>query len=203
MLIEGDLSYAGISVVSVMSAGIGAFIGAYLKKKGENLATKEDFRELKAQTADLKQATKEIEAKIDDQVWNKQRQWEMKRDALFATVQALGVWENALSTFALFYGILGTPPDDISPQWQDKKMEATKALDEGMEPFFRARSIASLVAAQETIDELNKMAKLFGDCSSQIIKDGNAKMYSDFRSRFMPSGERVLKAIRRDLGIEK
>ena len=80
MLIDGDLSYAGISVVTLLSAGIGAYIGAYLKEKGKNTATKEDFNDLKEQTRQLTHATKEIETKIDDQVWNRQRQWEMKKE---------------------------------------------------------------------------------------------------------------------------
>ena len=46
MLVEADLSYAGISVITVLSAGIGAFFGAYLKQKAENLATHEDFQKV-------------------------------------------------------------------------------------------------------------------------------------------------------------
>ncbi len=70
------------AVSLVLALIVGAFLPAYFKKKGENLATKEDFSELKAQTAALAQTTKEIESKIDDQVWNRQRHWELKRDAL-------------------------------------------------------------------------------------------------------------------------
>jgi hypothetical protein len=55
MFVDGDLSYAGISVVTVLSAGIGAYIGAYLKKKGENLATHEDFQRV---LTELKETTR-------------------------------------------------------------------------------------------------------------------------------------------------
>jgi flagellar basal body-associated protein FliL len=56
----------------------GIYFESYFNMKGENLATKEDFKELKSQTAELRQATKEIEAKIDNQIWSGQRQWELK-----------------------------------------------------------------------------------------------------------------------------
>ncbi len=82
MLIEGDLSYAGISVITVLSAGIGAFIGAYLKKKAENLATHEDIDKLLLQIKVTTEATKSIEARISNEVWDRQRQWELKREAL-------------------------------------------------------------------------------------------------------------------------
>jgi hypothetical protein len=44
-------------LVTLICAAAGAYLGSYLKKKGENLATKEDI-------AELTRATKEIEAKI-------------------------------------------------------------------------------------------------------------------------------------------
>src|SRR5437763_10539782 len=53
-----------VMVLALGAAGIGAFAGAYLKRRGENLATKEDFdvllQQLKAQT----KATEEIKADV-------------------------------------------------------------------------------------------------------------------------------------------
>jgi hypothetical protein len=99
MVVDGDLTYAGISLVSLLSAGIGAYFGAYLKKKGENLATHEDFNDLKKQTGELTQATKEIEAKISDELWAGQRQWEMKRDAAVGTLESYQRFRDASGRF--------------------------------------------------------------------------------------------------------
>jgi len=54
----------GIAVTTLVSAGIGAYLGAYLKKKGENLATHEDIGKLLDQVRAVTTITKEIEAKI-------------------------------------------------------------------------------------------------------------------------------------------
>jgi hypothetical protein len=54
------------AVITVVVAGGGAYLGSYLKKKGENWATKEDVKE-------LTRITKEIEAKITNEVWHQQR----------------------------------------------------------------------------------------------------------------------------------
>ena len=85
----------GIPFLSFLTAGVGAYIGSYLKKRAENLATKDDFDDLKSQTAALTQTTKEIEAKIDDQVWDRQRQWELTRDGAIKLIEAQGVLEEA------------------------------------------------------------------------------------------------------------
>jgi hypothetical protein len=38
--------YAGMFVTTALGAGAGAYLGSYLKKKGENLATHEDIDKL-------------------------------------------------------------------------------------------------------------------------------------------------------------
>ncbi|QIB50363.1 hypothetical protein [Pseudomonas sp. OIL-1] len=40
-------SYIAVAVISVVSAGLGAYFGSYLKKKGQDKAMSEGFRELK------------------------------------------------------------------------------------------------------------------------------------------------------------
>jgi hypothetical protein len=51
-------------LVGVCSAAIGAFAGSYLKKKGESLATKEDFDSLLIQLKTQTKATEDIKANV-------------------------------------------------------------------------------------------------------------------------------------------
>ena len=53
-----------VLVVSLIAAGGGAFLGAYLKSKGEHLATKEDFDDLLQQIKVQTKATEEIKADV-------------------------------------------------------------------------------------------------------------------------------------------
>lgn len=64
--VQEGISEAGwlIMLLGFVSAGIGALIGAYLKKKGEHLATKEDFDELLRQIRVQTKATEEIKAEV-------------------------------------------------------------------------------------------------------------------------------------------
>ena len=90
-------------VITAIVAGAGAYFGAYLKKKGENLATKEGLNDLIVQTAELTKTTKEIEASVSGRMWNQQRHWEMKRDALVSIMQALESLDDAtMSVFDVF-----------------------------------------------------------------------------------------------------
>lgn len=47
----------GIPVFSFITGGVGAFIGSYLKKKGENLAIHEDIKKLVDQVKATTEAT--------------------------------------------------------------------------------------------------------------------------------------------------
>jgi hypothetical protein len=58
-------------VLTVLAGGFIGFMAAYLKKKGENLATHEDITKLVDQVRAVTTATKEIEAKISTEVWDR------------------------------------------------------------------------------------------------------------------------------------
>ena len=73
----------GWGLTSIGGAFVGSYLGAYMKKKGEDLAMKEGFNEVLRRTEETTSATKSIEAKISDEVWNRQKRWETKREVLF------------------------------------------------------------------------------------------------------------------------
>jgi hypothetical protein len=79
-------------------AGAGAYLGSCLKKKGENLATHEDIKQLVEQVSAVTNATKEIEAKISDDVWTRQKHWEMKRDVVFDTSRKIARIDDLLTS---------------------------------------------------------------------------------------------------------
>ena len=72
--------YLVIALTSLLGSGVAAFIGAYLRTRGENLATKSDFDSLLVQ---LKQQTREVEqikSEISQAGWIQQRRWDLKRE---------------------------------------------------------------------------------------------------------------------------
>jgi hypothetical protein len=83
--------------------GTGIYLSAYLKRKAEGLATKEEFEDLKKQTAQLTRMTKEIEAEISTGIWDRQKRWEMKREVLFDAAKCVANIETALSNLNAAY----------------------------------------------------------------------------------------------------
>jgi hypothetical protein len=55
-----------MAVIPFLCAGVGAYFGGYLKKKGVNLATHEDIDKVLDQVRAVTTTTKEIEAKISN-----------------------------------------------------------------------------------------------------------------------------------------
>src|SRR5271166_1206622 len=84
-------------IVPAITAGCAAYFGSYLKKKGENLATHEDIDKLTKQMGTVTTVTKNIEARISDDYWLKQRRWEVKRDTIFEATRKFGDLEAAFS----------------------------------------------------------------------------------------------------------
>ena len=90
-------------VSTLVGAFAGSFLGAYMKKKGENLATHEDIEKLLDQVRAVTTTTKEIEAKISGQMWDRQKRWEVRRDILFEAAKGLGKIKDALSELVAAY----------------------------------------------------------------------------------------------------
>jgi hypothetical protein len=83
------VKYSGVFLTTTAGGWLGAFLGAYFKKKGENLATHEDINLLVHQVQAVTTATQEIEAKISNEVWSRQRRWELRRDIMLQVVDGL------------------------------------------------------------------------------------------------------------------
>lgn len=103
-------------VVWVLSMGIAAFFGAYLKKKGENLATKEDTNALNRQIETVKtEYAKQLEhfsVQLQEDRQKRDRAWLLKRDAC---LKALNIANGALSN----YTYSNVPAGQIVPQALD------------------------------------------------------------------------------------
>ncbi len=190
MFVEGYLTYAGISLVSLLSAGIGAYFGAYLKKKGENLATKEDFDNLEEQTRQLTHATKEIEAKIDDQVWNRQRQWEMKKEILLEATRIVAKADETLARTVSAYlngRVTREEIDQCEEHWYQLAANGSSIM---------------IIADASTINVSSSMVKAFIDTvlSLKLNEDNQADARQKFdQFRALRAGFHVF--TRKELGI--
>jgi hypothetical protein len=80
----------GMAAVTGIGSWIAAFYGAYWKKKGEQAATHEDLENVLMEVRVVTKSTEEIKADISGGLWDRQKQWELKRDVLLDLTKKSG-----------------------------------------------------------------------------------------------------------------
>ena len=69
-------------ILILLASGIGAFVGSYLRKKGEHRAIHEDLDKIVEQLRQTTKATEEIKAQISGDLWVRQRRRELQLEIL-------------------------------------------------------------------------------------------------------------------------
>lgn len=81
--------YALVGLVALASAGLGTYAGGYLKRRGENLATKADFDSVLLQLQRQTRDVESIKGEIASASWIHQRRWDVKRQLYSELLVAL------------------------------------------------------------------------------------------------------------------
>jgi hypothetical protein len=191
-----------LAIVTLVSSGVGSYLGAYLKKKGENLATHEDIDKLVVEVSAVTKATKEIESKITSDVWDRQKRWELKREVLFEATKKIAPVQNALTKLHAAYqlekecAVTGKPrPLDVlvtaSSEWQD----AVIGLDQ-------ATLLVALTCQQDVKSALLAFG-LFTKTLATEIFDGRPEVFLTSLAKFVDIRDDVTTAMRKEIEIDK
>jgi hypothetical protein len=190
----------------LFSAGAGAVIGflaGYFKKLGENLATKHDFDEIKGQTADLTEATKKIEAKIDDEIWDRQKQWEMRRDILLEIMRSMADIRNAhYGVTAAFKGAKKAPTDKQA-EWIAIKANAVEAWRIATEKLELSRITAEVLGDTALIEALKGFRTSVRLAYGALTMNAPEEQFERLMTNVNGYDTETLAAARDALGIEK
>jgi hypothetical protein len=154
-------------IVTLVGAFVGSFLGSYLKKKGENLATHEDVDKLVDQMKAVTQATKEIEAKISSDVWDRQKRWEMKREVLFAAAKVIAEIDDSLVGFASVFGMKQEP---INLQLAEARADRTKRWSHAWLKFEETRLLVEMVCKRETKEAFDALAAVTAQIAADVSK---------------------------------
>jgi len=188
-----------VFVSSSLSAGAGAFIGSYLKKKGENLATHEDINKLVDQVKSVTQATKEIEAKISGDLWDRQKHWEAKRDSLLSAVKSLSSVDRHFSLFReiVDFGLKNKP---LEEQVNIKLFEAVKDYSAAQDTLDEAVLLVDMICGGTAVLTLREVRKLVGQRSEFLVKK-NVDGADALKKKYYRSLYDFKSALRKELGI--
>jgi hypothetical protein len=128
-----------------VSAAVGSYFGSYFKTKGKNLASKEDIKGLVQQVEAVTTATKQIESKISNDVWDRKKRFEMRREVLFEAAKRLAKIDDALLNFdsALQTEIIRKIAEDDF-DWKKTKLEVSKRWSRASAEFDETRLLVAV-----------------------------------------------------------
>ncbi len=172
------------------------FLGSYSARKGENLATKEDI-------AELTRIAEVIKGEISDNVWDRQRQWELRRDVVFGVIRSLADLDGAVNEFS---NAFLTPPGNLTEEAQlylkSKRVEAVQLSRLCTSAYQRAHTLADLAIH----GALSRAASAYFQCAANRLKgiqNGTAQYNSDARLELAKLHNAVIIAARKELGVSE
>jgi hypothetical protein len=186
-------------LTTFLSALFGSAFGGYFGKKGEIQALHEDLSRVIAQNEAITRANETIKDRLTNQTWDRQRQWEMKRDAVITTVPALGRARDALMYLA---GSVSAISEDLPYEWQrhPELYKLSVELIRRLEEFDEKRLIASFLCSDELSTALTDAGKAIRSALSTVQKE----KYFSMSVLYPPVRESVSSALqvaRKEIGI--
>ncbi len=184
-----------IYLVLIVLAGFGgSFFGAYFKKKGENRAIQEDIEK-------LTKTTKEIEAKISSEMWDRQKRWELKRDVLFQATKRLSEADDALLSYDSVLQIEHRENKADNLTWAESKHERIVKWSKASANFDETREFVGLVCGKETYKAFEDFGGLINKIAAGI-SSGDVEIYKKTREDFYKKLFLARFAMRKELGID-
>lgn len=181
--------------ITAFVAGAGAYLGSYLKKKGENLATHEDIKQLVEQVSAVTKATKEIEAKISD-VWTRQKHWEMKRDVVFDTSRKIARIDDMLPSLYVRWKTRPQNPDDRT--CFEQRSHSAAGYNEAANELDQVATLVGLVCGVETKLSVFEFSLYTRSVARAIV---NEELSVVDTVELLIQRERVMAALRKEMGI--
>jgi hypothetical protein len=156
-------------VLSILVGGFVGYLSGYTKKKGENRAIRENFDNLLIQVKETTRATKEIENKISDAAWDRQKRWELMRDVLIDIARKTAAAKDALVELGIAYMPSKNGEEEDSPRRNAKKLEAYPPWSRAINDLAGMVTIAILACSPEVATALAAFTTFTSDLSVEIM----------------------------------
>jgi len=174
--------------VSVLLATFaGAIFGAYLKKKGENLATREDYESLLTQIKKTTTATESIKSDLAKGSWLHQQSWYLKEKYYSGLLEGLYKLKLSLSSRLDHYMQTGSEyHDDRINESEHYKHQTTIGI-EALEKIQELHGPSEMVISERAIEALNEFygadwnAGNFSACNKEYLDDVYASVDKTYK----------------------
>jgi hypothetical protein len=170
------------------------FFGSYAAKKGENLATKEDI-------AQLTKIAEGIKAKISDEYWDRQKQWEMRRDAVFEVVRALGTLDDELLKLNVAHTTSLPECEELKNDAIQNRLEKMTEWNLHGARFDGAKFLADMFVGEELRSALSTCIICMRDIAAGI-RDGTKRHEENSQKTLWHKLKAVRESVRKELQLE-
>jgi hypothetical protein len=198
---EQLINLIALAFAAIAGAFFGWFLKPYLGKKGD-LASHEDIDKVRDELRAVATATKEIEAKISGQVWDRQKRWELKRDVLFDAVKKSAAVHQALTKAHAAYQTDKAAMGRGEPGRVTEHIKAGGVFFEATAELDDTYLLVSLVSGGEARKALGEFIPLARDIGMKLT-DGHQEALQESRSELSKKLAAVTAAVRKELEIDK
>ena len=186
--------------LNALIVGLGIYLSSYLKKKAQNLATREEFKELEKQTAALTRTAVQIEADIKASQWDRRKRWELRREVLFEATRRVAAVHDGLRNLnnglqtklknpSLDKGVWDKLKVDDNAKWFQLK----SALDE-------SRLFVGVTCGKNVAEKLEKYNGITTKVAA-LIYNNDGEIYGKSLAEMIALNDAIRDAIREELGL--
>jgi hypothetical protein len=186
-------------VITAVIAGGAAFLGAYLKRKGENWATHEDIEDLRHQTAVLTQTTEGIKAKISIDVWSQQQRWDVQKSALLDSLKTLADADTFL--WRLVHAFSSTREMEMEVG-NRHRTEADQKYAEAMDAFWRTKLAVEIVCGKAIADQFQRIDHIFQLVRNRLPRGEYGDIWNNQHPEMQAAKRELGQVIREQLGFD-
>ena len=174
-----------------------SFFRSYAGEKGKNLATKEDIRELTSTVEGIK-------AEISGEIWDRQEQWKLRRDAVLDAVRALHGLQDALNGLNSLFSVPAELCDEAARDHQRTlQHEAGLRFRDKSTTYEQAMFVVDLVIGGQLSKDLSNFFQLACPLAVHMLKNQQTSLAEPETKKKLARREiAVICSAREALGIE-
>ena len=186
--------------LTTIGAWFAAYFGAYFSKKGENRAIHEDIDKLVDQVRAVTQTTKEIEAKISNEVWDRQKQWELKREVLFEATKRLAELNDGLLALDTLYQVQKKENKHDDPSWVVIRHNGVMEWKRVAKNFEETLQLVHVACTIQTIRVFAEVSRKTTAIAADITSKNDTEIYKASLTEIERLRAAARMAIRKELG---
>jgi hypothetical protein len=180
---------------------IAPFLKGYSEQVGQNRAMQENLDNLATQTNKLTTITENIKAKISDEYWDRQKQWEMRRDAIYDAWRTLRELETSLVELYSDFSIPLLDNEANKDSLLRKRRRAREQFYLCFTKYLHAKDFADLVVGNELPKHLAAYFQEAGIIANKII-NGDTGYFTSARKKELSDKSDVIRLeARKELNI--